>query len=69
VREIVVGTGGRSHYPVVKDPEAAVVDDTSFGVLKVTLRPTSYDWQSVPVPGGTFTDSGTAPCHQRAKSA
>jgi len=68
LREIVVGTGGRSHYPVVKDPEAAVVDDTSFGVLKVTLRPTSYDWQFVPVPGDPFTDSGSATCHRPART-
>jgi len=36
---------------------------TTFGVLKVTLHPTSYDWQFVPQAGQTFTDSGTTACH------
>jgi LysM repeat protein len=31
-------------------------------VLKMTLRPTSYDWEFIPIPGQTFTDSGSAPC-------
>ncbi|MDP9308897.1 MAG: alkaline phosphatase, partial [Actinomycetota bacterium] len=34
-----------------------------FGVLKLTLHPTGYDWQFVPGAGGTFTDSGTGACH------
>jgi hypothetical protein len=29
----------------------------------MTLRPTGYDWQFVPVPGRTFTDSGSGSCH------
>jgi chitodextrinase len=32
-------------------------------VLKLTLHPTSYDWQFVPEAGKTFTDSGTTACH------
>jgi len=35
----------------------------TYGVLKLTLRPTSYDWQFVPIAGQTFTDSGTTACH------
>ena len=31
----------------------------TFGVLKLTLHPTSYDWQFVPEAGKTFTDSGS----------
>ena len=30
---------------------------------KLTLHPDSYDWQFVPVEGGTFADSGSAKCH------
>jgi hypothetical protein len=33
-------------------------------VLKLTLYPESYDWEFLPVPGQTFTDSGTRVCHQ-----
>ncbi len=36
---------------------------STFGVLKLTLHPGSYDWTFVPVAGATFTDSGTAACH------
>jgi hypothetical protein len=35
----------------------------SHGVLKLTLRPDAYDWQFIPVPGGSFTDSGSGTCH------
>jgi chitodextrinase len=40
-------------------------DDTTFGVLKLTLHPTSYDWEFVREAGGSgsFTDSGTNACH------
>lgn len=64
MREFVVGTGGFSHYsfgPIL--PSSEVHDDTSFGVLKLTLRPGGYDWQFVPVAGSTFTDSGSTECH------
>jgi hypothetical protein len=32
------------------------------GVLKLTLRPQGYDWQFIPTTG-SFSDSGSAPCH------
>lgn len=64
IRSFVVGTGGRSHYGFGAPVEGSEVgDDTTFGVLKLTLRPNSYDWEFLPVAGGTFTDSGTGPCH------
>ena len=63
IREFVVGTGGVSHYtfgaPVAN---SEVRDNTSFGVLKLTLHAQSYDWQFVPVPGASFTDSGSTAC-------
>jgi hypothetical protein len=31
-------------------------------VLKLTLHPTSYDWEFIPVAGQTFTDAGSANC-------
>ncbi len=64
VREFVVGTGGRSHYnfgPPLSTSE--VRDNTSYGVLKLTLRDSSYDWEFVPVEGAAFRDSGTGACH------
>jgi hypothetical protein len=64
IREFVVGTGGKSHYPIL-DPIAnsEVHNDETYGVLKLTLHPHSYEWQFVPVEGETFTDSGGAGCH------
>ena len=38
-------------------------DSSTYGVLKLTLRETSYDWQFVPIAGQTFTDSGTGAVH------
>jgi hypothetical protein len=64
IREFVVGTGGKSHYPIL-DPIAnsEVHNDETYGVLKLTLHPHSYAGQFVPVEGETFTDSGGAGCH------
>jgi hypothetical protein len=64
IREFVVGTGGRSHYPI-RDPIAnsEVYNDETYGVLKLTPRPKSYEWRFIPVEGETFTDSGSAGCH------
>jgi calcineurin-like phosphoesterase family protein len=71
VREFVVGTGGKSHSSWVKDvygtplfkPNSQAHDNITFGVLRLTLHASSYDWQFVPEAGKTFTDSGSAACH------
>lgn len=64
IRQFVVGTGGASHYSFgAAKPNSEVRNATAFGVLKLTLAPTGYAWQFVPVPGQTFTDSGTGTCH------
>jgi hypothetical protein len=64
VREIVVGTGGADldgFGPSL--PTSEVRDNSTYGVLKLTLRTSSYDWQFVAVDGSTFTDSGNTACH------
>jgi hypothetical protein len=64
VREIIVGTGGRNVYGVGRiRPNSEARDGRTFGVLKVTLDPTSFSWAFVPLPNQTFTDSGTQACH------
>jgi hypothetical protein len=65
IREFVVGTGGKSHYPFFRPPgpNLEVRNSNSFGVLKLTLHPTSYTWQFIPIASDPFTDSGTAACH------
>ncbi len=64
IRSFVVGTGGKSHYEFEKIHETSEVRNAdTFGVLKLTLHPHSYDWEFVPVEGATFRDSGTGTCH------
>jgi len=64
LREIVVGTGGMSHYGFGTILSTSQVRNSStFGVLKLTLNSSSYSWQFVPVAGSTFTDSGSTNCH------
>lgn len=64
IREIVVGTGGMSHYGFTTiRSNSQVRNDTTFGVLKVTLHAASYSWQFIPVAGATFRDAGTTACH------
>jgi hypothetical protein len=31
-------------------------------VLKLTLKPSGYDWEFLPVDGKSFTDSGSGTC-------
>jgi Calcineurin-like phosphoesterase len=62
--EFVVGTGGRSHYPFTRNlPTSQVRDDTTFGVLDLTLSPGGWSSRFVPVAGQTFTDSASGTCH------
>jgi hypothetical protein len=63
--EFVVGTGGKNHYGFVGAslPGEIVRNDTSFGVIEMTLTSTGYSWRFVDAPGYTFTDSGSATCH------
>ena len=64
MREFVVGTGGGALYPFGSPlPASQVRNDSTYGVLKLTLRPDRYDWEFVPVAGSTFTDSGSTECH------
>lgn len=62
--EMVVGTGGKDHYPfpVIK-PNSLVRDNVADGVMKLTLSTGSWTFQFLPEPGKTFTDSGSGTCH------
>jgi len=63
IRQFVVGTGGAFFTGIgsrIANSEAAQND--TFGVLKLTLHSSSYDWQFTPA-GGLFADSGSGPCH------
>lgn len=64
IRQFVVGTGGKSHYSLGNPPPTVEKsDDTTFGVLQLTLHPTGYEWTFVPEADKSFTDTGTGTCH------
>ena len=48
-------------YRCIANSEVRI--DNVDGVLKLTLRPNSYEWEFVPVEGESFTDSGGDQCH------
>ena len=60
IREFVVGTGGARRRPfgTIK-PHSLVRNNSTYGVLKLTLHTASYDWQFVPQAGKAFTDTRT----------
>ena len=65
IGQFTLGTGGRSHYAFpagVPAPNSQARNDDTFGILKMGLHPTSYDWQFIPIAGKTFTDSGSRSC-------
>ncbi|HSJ85625.1 MAG TPA: SdiA-regulated domain-containing protein, partial [Anaerolineales bacterium] len=65
IREFVVGTGGFLYDDFGTPlPNSEIRNGNTNGVLKLTLHPTSYDWQFIPIAGQTFTDAGTGTCVQ-----
>jgi len=64
IREFVVGTGGANLTEIeTLAANSELHNNDTYGILKLTLHPASYDWQFVPEVGKTFTDSGTGKCH------
>jgi hypothetical protein len=70
IREIVVGTGGRSHDLLgFAMPNSEVRDWSTYGLIKLTLAPGSYTWEFIPAEGASFHDSGSAACHNHHRAA
>jgi len=68
IREIVVGTGGRSLDLLgFATPNSEVRDWTTYGVLKLTLDPGKYTWEFIPEEGSPFRDSGGGACHNQPR--
>ncbi|HYM53041.1 MAG TPA: DNRLRE domain-containing protein, partial [Candidatus Dormibacteraeota bacterium] len=65
IRQFTVGTGGEAHHELTTNvlPTSVVRNDQTFGILKLTLHATTYDWVFLPIAGSTFTDSGTGTVH------
>ncbi len=69
IREIIVATGGAiledPKGPQIANSEAIIAGE--YGIIKLTLHPTSYEWQFIPVqlgdPATIKADSGQGTCH------
>lgn len=62
IRQLVVGTGGKSLRPMVEGgphPSSEVFHHRAYGIVRLILRPDRYEWEFVPVDGAGFKDSGT----------
>lgn len=64
IREFVVGTGGITLVGFSGAMRNSQVRNSqTYGVLKLTLHSTSYDFSFVPIAGQSFRDSGSGSCH------
>jgi hypothetical protein len=64
IRQFVVGTGGRGFHPLsTPRPNSEVRQNSTFGILRMALHATGYDWEFVPEAGRSFRDSGSQACH------
>ena len=64
MRQFVVGTGGRSLYPLrATQPGSEVRQSSTFGVLLLTLGDGEYRWRFEALPGSRFADAGAGRCH------
>jgi len=64
IREFIVGTGGIDlGGSGSASGNLEVLEKKTFGVLRLALHPTSYDWQFLPVAGQSFSDAGSSACH------
>jgi hypothetical protein len=75
IREFIIGTGGEALDPPVKNATSQYVQVSTgdyYGVMKLTLRRDSYDWdyesamKSPDAPASeaaSFRDTGSARCH------
>ena len=63
--QFVVGTGGKSLESAwgTIQPNSLARNNTTFGVLMVTLSEGQAQYQFVPEAGKSFSDSGTVTCH------
>ena len=63
VREFVVGTGGGGTYDFRQiRPNSEVRNSRSYGVLKLVLGATDYNWDFVSGAGEPFQDRGASAC-------
>jgi hypothetical protein len=64
VRQFTVGTGGYFFYQfgtILPNSEARSTN--VYGVIKLSLHASGYDWEFLPEAGRTYADSGSGSCH------
>jgi hypothetical protein len=64
IRQFLVGTGGAPLSKNFKSiqPNSQVRNAKTYGVLKLSLRSSGYDFDFIPVAGSSFKDSGRGSC-------
>ncbi len=66
IREFVVGTGGASHGAIGRPAaNSELINNDTFGLLRLDLGAASYDWRFIPERGKRFTDSGRGTCNAK----
>lgn len=65
MRSFVVGTGGIGFrgFGDALSSHSEIRQNDTFGVLSLSLSPTGYSWEFLPIAGSTFEDKGTGRCH------
>jgi hypothetical protein len=63
IRQFIIGTGGATLYPFVTVRGNSEVRAAAWGVTIFTLMNGGYQWEFVPVEGGSFRDAGVGSCH------
>ena len=61
----MVGTGGRSIYPITAPPVQGEQfrNDSNLGVLSLSLDPADYRWQFHSIFTSQVLDEGSGACH------
>lgn len=68
IRVFVAGTGGaKLHNIAFRKPNSETYSADIWGILKLTLRPDSYDWEFMPAAQTEFRDAGHGTCVDRDK--
>lgn len=63
IRQFIVGTGGAPlRFFAEPKPASEVRDFSTLGVILFKLYPGWYEWEFIPVEGGTFSDKGQGVC-------
>lgn len=67
IRQFVVGTGGAWHGGIGRRAaNSEVINNDTFGLLRLDLQRDSYTWRFVPEAGKQFTDAGRGVCNAKA---